>query len=57
MGNDERRDTFVGSLGNDATGEELVFGGVGSSGNDAPSVSGAEAGEGVQLPWGGRINV
>jgi hypothetical protein len=54
---DESGDAFVGSLGDNAAGDKLIFGAVGAAGDDAPRVRRAKAGERVELVRGGDIDV
>jgi hypothetical protein len=47
----------VDALGQDAAGDELVFGGVGAAVDDALGVGVADAGEGLELVGGGGVDV
>ena len=56
-GDDLVLDFVVCGLRKDATGDELVLGGVGAAVDDAFGVGVADAGEGLELVGGGGINV
>jgi hypothetical protein len=56
-GDDLVFDLVVGGFGEDAAGEELVFGGVGAAVDDAFGIGIADTGKGLELVGGGGIDV
>ena len=56
-GDDLVLDLVVGSLGENAAGDELVLGSVGTAVDDALGVSVADAGKGLELVGGGGVDI
>lgn len=56
-GDDLILDLVIGSLGKNATRDELVFGGVGAAVDDALRVRVTDAGKGFELVGSGGVNV